>query len=96
VLKPYVEDPEVRPVEVPPGPVLVEGEEEWYVQEILNHRQRRYGRGQPRLELLVRWQFYGPEEDQWLPLSEVEETEAYDKYEREMIRIHGRAGWPPK
>ena len=52
-------------------------------------------KGQPRLELLVRWRGYGPEEDQYLPLAEVEETEAFDRYEQEMLRLKGPTGWSP-
>ena len=65
------------------------------MEEIIGHRVRKYGRGQPRLELCVRWRGYGAEDDQYLPLAEVEETEAYDKYEKEMVRLHGPASWPP-
>ena len=95
LLKPYVEDP-IHPAPEAPDPILNdEGEEEYFVEEIIGHRVRKYGRGGPRLELLVRWRGYGPDEDQYLPLSEVEETEAYDKYEAEMVRQKGPSGWPP-
>ena len=54
LLKPYLEDP-INPSPPPPPEPIVndEGEEEFYVEEILNHRVRRLGRS-PRLELLVR------------------------------------------
>jgi hypothetical protein len=95
LLKPHVEDP-IHPAPTPPDPILNdEGEEEFYVEEIVGHRVRKYGRGQPRLELCVRWKGYGPNEDQFLPFSEVEETEAYDRYEQEMLRQFGPQGWPP-
>ncbi len=95
LLKPHIEDP-IHPAPDPPAPVLNdEGEAEYYVEEIIGHRVRKYGKGQPRLELLVRWRGYGPEEDQYLPLVEVEETEAYDRYEQEMLRLKGPTGWPP-
>ncbi len=94
-LKPCIEDP-IHPAPAQPDPILNdEGEEEFYVEEIVGHRVRKYGRGQPRLELCVRWKGYGPDADQFLPLAEVEETEAYDKYEQEMLRTLGPRGWPP-
>jgi hypothetical protein len=95
LLKPAVED-DIHPIPAQPDPILNdEGEEEYYVEEIVGHRVRKYGKGPPRLELCVRWRGYGPDDDQFLPLAEVEDTEAYDKYEQEMLRLLGPAGWPP-
>ncbi len=96
LLKPHVED-EIHPAQPQPDPVLNDdGEEEYYVEEIIGHRLRKYGRAAPRLELLVRWKGYDSTHDQFLPLPEVEETEAYDRYEQEMLRLLGPTGWPPK
>eukprot|EP00961_Rhodomonas_salina_P142981 1924597-Rhodomonas_salina.1 len=50
------------PTHVPDGPELVEGEEEFVVEEILAYR----GSGR-RTQYLVRWAMYGPEDDLWLP-----------------------------
>jgi hypothetical protein len=44
----------------PPPPVLIEGEPEWEVEEILNSRMFR-----GRLEYLIRWKGYGLEEASW-------------------------------
>jgi hypothetical protein len=62
-LRPY----KVRPIELGPQkvdlpPELVEGEEEFEVEDILAHRL--VGR---RLEYLTRFKSYGPEDDLWLP-----------------------------
>ena len=93
MLKPHVEDV-INPSVPPPDPILNEDdEEEYYVEEIIGHRVRKYGRAPPRLELCVRWKGYGPEADQFLPLAEVDETEAFDKYEQEMIRQLGASAW---
>ena len=93
LLKPYQED-DVNPSPPPPPyPVLNDqGEEEYYVEEILSHRVRRIGRHQ-RLELLVRWTGYGPDADEYLPLADVQETVAYDRYEQEMKRKYV-SSWP--
>ena len=93
LLKAYKEDSINPPPPSPPEPLVNDdGEEEYYVQELLKHRVRRIGR-RSRLEFLVRWTGYGPDADEWLPLADVEETEAYDRYEAEMKRSHGPQ-WP--
>eukprot|EP00961_Rhodomonas_salina_P147741 1988646-Rhodomonas_salina.1 len=43
-------------------PELIDGEEEYVVEEIIAHR----GSGS-RTQHLVRWASYGPEDDEWLP-----------------------------
>jgi hypothetical protein len=59
-----------------PGPTLNEqGEPEWEVEEIIERRRR--GKG---FQYLVRYRGYGPEDDRWLPGSEVEELEAMDRW----------------
>ena len=94
LLKVYREDPAINPTPpLPPDPLVNEaGEEEYFVQELLQHRVRRIGR-RARIEFLVRWTGYGPDADEWLPLAEVEETEAYDRYEAQMRRVNGPT-WP--
>jgi hypothetical protein len=93
LLKAYREDPINPSPPSPPEPLVNdEGQEEYFVQELLQHRVRKIGR-RSRLEFLVRWTGYGPDADEWLPLAEVEETEAYDRYEAEMRRVKGPT-WP--
>ena len=53
-------------VAAPPEPVLVDGEEEYEVESILDVRTRRYGRGS-REEYLVQWQGYPLWECTWEP-----------------------------
>ncbi len=62
-----------------PGPIVTpEGQEEFFVERILDRRPR--GRG---WQYLVRWRGYGPGSDSWLPGTEVQELEALDTYLQE-------------
>jgi hypothetical protein len=59
-----------------PGPIVTEdGVEEYGVERIIDSRRR--GRG---WSYLVRWEGYGPEEDTWLPGSELADCEALDRW----------------
>jgi len=44
----------------PPPPELIEGEEEYIVEEVLNSRMYRR-----KLQYLVKWEGYGVEENTW-------------------------------
>jgi hypothetical protein len=61
-----------------PPPLVVDGELEYQVEEILDHRVRRVGRGS-RTEVLVKWAGYA--ETTWEPLDSVKDCEALDEYE---------------
>ena len=50
----------------PPGPIIVDGEEEYEVDSILRHR----GNGKRR-QYLVRWKGYDASEDCWLKADEL-------------------------
>jgi Chromo (CHRromatin Organisation MOdifier) domain len=65
LLKPYRADANTQP---PPPPDVVEGELEYTVERVLDHRDKRVGRKTVR-EFLVRWQGYGPEHNTWEPQS---------------------------
>eukprot|EP00079_Xenopus_tropicalis_P034016 XP_017947787.1 PREDICTED: chromodomain Y-like protein [Xenopus tropicalis] len=51
---------------VPPSPVVVEGSEEFEVEAILDSRINR-----GRLQYLVQWKGYPPEENSWEPMSNI-------------------------
>ena len=61
--------------EEPPAILNPEGEEEFFIDKILD--QRRRGRG---YQYLVRWRGYGQQHDQWLPGSELQECTALDNW----------------
>lgn len=54
----------------PPSPEIVDGEEEYQVEAVLDHRVIKRGRGQ-REEYLIRWKGYTEADDQWVPKHDV-------------------------
>lgn len=69
LLTKFVADTIPGRVPTPPDPVSVDGDIEYEVQEVLN--SRRTGRGH-KLQYLVRWKGYGPDEDSWVNASDME------------------------
>ncbi|XP_077148512.1 uncharacterized protein LOC143809301 isoform X1 [Ranitomeya variabilis] len=53
-------------VVLPPQPVVIDGQEQFVVEEIIDSRIRRN-----RLQYLIRWQGYPPEEDSWEPVENI-------------------------
>ena len=49
---------------LPPDSVMVEGQREFVVEQILGHRPAKCRKGKPQMEWL-RWAGLGPTEDQW-------------------------------
>jgi hypothetical protein len=58
LLRPAASDPLPGQRQDPPPPVEVDGVEEWEVEDILDSRWDRRGRGQPRLKYMVKWAGY--------------------------------------
>jgi len=69
------DDPLPGQVVPPPLPVMVEGEEEWEVEEILDSRRTR-----GRLQYLVKWRGFA--DPTWEPEENLVEVEAVDIYQR--------------
>jgi len=70
----------------PTPPVIIEGEEEYEVEKIINKR-RRYG----KWKYLVRWKGYMAEEDSWeREINLKNAKEAVEEYEREYGREERR------
>src|SRR5271163_2167307 len=63
----------------PPAIIADDGEEEFEVEEILQARTRKLGRGSRR-EVLVKWSGYA--KPTWEPLASLEDTAALDTFER--------------
>lgn len=68
LLKQYRPSGRVQP---PPLPILIDGVLEFEVEAILKHRKRRYGRGKPKVQYLVKWLGYGEEHNSWEPEANV-------------------------
>ena len=56
-------------VAAPPDPTLIDGEEEYEVDEILKYRLYRR-----QHQFLVSWKGYGREADEWIPLSNLDNS----------------------
>ena len=67
LLKPFRKGERFQPL---PVPLLVEGEEEFQVEQILQHRGKK-----PRYQYLVKWLGYGPEHNTWEPASNMTHCE---------------------
>lgn len=63
LLSVYHDNGQVQP---PPPPSLVDDELLYDVEHVLQHRDRKYGRG-VRREYLIKWQGYGHEHNTWEP-----------------------------
>jgi hypothetical protein len=63
LLRAYVDSGTVTP---PPLPEVIEGEVEYVVESILNHRVVG-GQKRPQRQYLVKWEGYGPEHNSWEP-----------------------------
>ena len=73
LLTPYVTPRFGNQVQLPPPPPeLVDGEEEYEVEAVLDSRWHKVGRGRQDLQYLVKWKGYGPEENTWEPAANLE------------------------
>ena len=63
LLREYHSDGTVQP----PPPLLIEGEEEFEVDRLLDHRDKYVNKTRTAREYLVKWLGYGPEHNTWEP-----------------------------
>jgi hypothetical protein len=71
------------PLRVKPPPhdlVLVEGQREFEVAQILGHRPAKCKRGLPHMQWLVRWKGFGLVEDQWRNYSDLNTEGSCDQW----------------
>jgi hypothetical protein len=61
----------------PPNPIVVDGQKEFFIDKIVDERQRGRGR-----QYRVRWLGEGPEGDKWVAAKELEDCEALDKWQQ--------------
>ena len=71
-----------------PTAIAAVDNDEFVVEDIADHRWSRPGRKRRDLEFKVRWLGYEPDEDLWLPLREVRELEALDRYAANHPELH--------
>jgi len=64
-LSPYNETPQYGPNETRPPPEILDKEEEYEVDHIVQHKKNNRG----QWLFLIRWKGYGPEDDTWEPAS---------------------------
>ena len=60
--------------QAPPPPVIIDGEEEFEVELILQHRPVGKTQGDQGIQYQVKWLGYGPEHTQWLPERNLTQT----------------------
>src|SRR5712672_160342 len=80
LLTPYKETVEHGKNFLEPPPDVIEGEEEWEVEQILD--KRIFGRSK-KLQFLVRWKGYSPAHDQWVNKEDMAADDLARIFERE-------------
>jgi hypothetical protein len=74
----------------PPPPILVNGELEYEIERVLDHRSRKTGQS-TKHEFLISWTGYGPEHNLWLPESDVPELVRQEYWAEQVERTTRRA-----
>jgi Chromo (CHRromatin Organisation MOdifier) domain len=77
LLSPYKEMKEHGEIFPEPPPDLVEGEEEFEVEQVL--ASRRHGHGK-KLQYLLRWKGYSQAHDSWEPADQVHAEDLIEKF----------------
>jgi hypothetical protein len=77
-----VKEDESRPILTEPGPLEVEGEEEYEVEEIVDSERRPDG-----WYYRIKWKGYGPESNTWEPKTNLEHAEdILKKYHQKLLK----------
>ena len=83
-LKPFVRDEFNRPKPSKPSSLLVDGRKEYEVEEILD--RRTIGKKNTRVQYLVKWKDYGPEDNTWeFPSNLIHCEELVKEYEQKNV-----------
>ena len=78
LLQPWHTQPELpHPVVLSRPPPVDAEEDRFYVEKLLDKRQRKRGRGFS-IEYLVRWLGYGPEDDMWINVKQIDDDVVQD------------------
>nr|XP_056714227.1 chromobox protein homolog 7-like [Euleptes europaea] len=88
LLTPVAPPHPLRAPEPPPLPVIMDGEEEYEVSRLVDSR-RRWG----RLQYLVEWKGYGPEDRSWEPVENLHTPDLIRHFHRTYPRCSG-SRWP--
>ncbi|KAJ2998539.1 DNA polymerase zeta [Globomyces sp. JEL0801] len=64
----------------PPGPIVLNGELEYFVEKILDHKRDSFDINHHKYLFYVQWKGYSLDQCSWLPLEEVNHTVAFEKY----------------
>ena len=91
LLKPYLETGRHQP---PPPALMVEGEDEYEVEDILAHEPKSKTNHDKGVKFLVKWTGYGHENNTWEPFSNLKNApQALDEY---WDRVAVQAAQPSK
>ena len=77
LLKPYHSNGTYNP---PPPSLMVDGEEEFEVAEILAHKPQNKKETDPKVKYLVKWKGFADEHNSWEPYKLVRDCKALDEY----------------
>jgi hypothetical protein len=80
LLTPYIETEFHGPNYTRPPPDLVQGEEEYEVEKVLN--SRRHGRGR-KIQYLVKWKGYPDSDNEWVNWDDMHADEALEEFRKE-------------
>ena len=83
LLTPYKETEMHGPNFIEPPPDLIDGEEEYEVEAILD--SRRWGRGH-KLQYLIKWKGYSEAENQWVDAKDVHADQLVDQFQKKLVR----------